>query len=212
MGLFGKSTPAEQPPSLGEAWQMLAEPWAAAVEIRDEHSVHVTGTAHGRPFAVDISSRQKGNHFLAELLRQPGRRNRVHRTWASELAVACANPSRLQGSIRSFVDVRDPAWDPRNFDPSHCRKIVVDAPQLEACLTASIRERLMSLWMDATIAVGAESVRLADEGKADLESGYMVGSILHQRPGPVLPLPDRAIAGPPFWIDLLCDIADTVDG
>jgi hypothetical protein len=40
----------------------------------------------------------------------------------------------------------------------------------------------------------------------------VAGSVIHQYQGSPLPWPERALAGPPWWIDLLCDLADTLDG
>jgi hypothetical protein len=42
-------------------------------------------------------------------------------------------------------------------------------------------------------------------------ANYVAGSFIHQYQGPPPPWPDRAIAGPPWWIDLLYDLADTLD-
>jgi hypothetical protein len=207
MGLFGRDDDGRPP--LPELWRTIAPSYAAIVDERGEESVMVTGTARGRTFEVDIESRRKRLEALHRIGQGP-REKAVYRTWRSSLAVSCANPHRLQGTLKAFVDVRDPSWDPRNFDPANGRRIVVEPPELASRLAPpSVQERLMQVRDDVTIVVDGGLVRIDDEQKAKVEIGYFGGCVFHQRPGPVGP--DRFVSAPPWWIDLLCDIADSVD-
>ena len=42
-------------------------------------------------------------------------------------------------------------------------------------------------------------------------ANYVAGSVIHHYQGAPPPWPERALVGPPWWIDLLCDLADAVD-
>ncbi|MEZ5382032.1 MAG: hypothetical protein R2754_09600 [Microthrixaceae bacterium] len=81
-------------------------------------------------------------------------------------------------------------------------------------LTAETRELLMSVSDDIRIEIQPDCVRIDDHAKALPSSGAndVAGSFLHHYQGSAPPWPDRATAGPPWWIDLLCDLADTLDG
>lgn len=208
MGWFRKG--GDDMPPLEEVWQTLAPQYAAAVQVRGEESVQVTGAVRGRGLLVDIESRKQtmeGWHRIGT-----GKRaQQVYRTWTSDLAVSCVNPHGLQGTITSFQDVNDPAWDPRGFDPSQCRKVVTDPPTLAAqLLTPSIHAQLMRPWDDLTIIVDATAVRLYSEQQANVDLGYFGGCPFHRHPDGGT-MEHRFLVGPPWWIDLLCEIADAVD-
>jgi len=209
MGWFGRRAEDEMP-SLEAVWQALAPQYAATVQVRGPESVHVTGSVRGRGLLVDIESRRRR---LEELHRiGTGRRaQRVYRTWTSELAVSCTNPHGLQGTLTSFQDVHDPAWEPRGFDPSQCRKVVTEPPALAArILTPPVHDALMRPWDDVTIRIDAAAVRLAAQQQASVDLGYFGGCPFHRHPDGGT-MEHRFLAGPPWWIDLLCGIADAVD-
>ena len=209
MGLFGDGRD-ENEPTLGEAWQMLAGRMGVTVEELGERSIRAQGTVRGRGFSVAVEGDKKGSELLRSFAYNP-RGSRTHVKWRSELAVACANLRQLSGTITSFVDVNDPRWSPK-ADLNLCRVVKTDPPTLGTfVLSPSIHAQLMSLWMDATIVVDAGAVRLQHENKTAPDSGYMVGSIIHQYVGPPQPWPERALVGPPFWTLLLCEIAEAVD-
>ena len=191
---------------------MLGQRLALDVAVEDDTTVRATGTIRGRQVSVDIAGRQRGSELLRSFATT--NRKRVHERWRSELAVACANPARLTGTVESFVVINDPAWNPRNFDSSHCR-VVRGMPAVigERVLTPSVHERLAGLQDDLRIEVSATSVRLASERKASLEGGWFVGIPFHVNyPNAPQPWPERALAGPPWWIELLVDIAEALDG
>ena len=208
LGGEAKREPGE--PTLAEAWHLLAPRYGATVEERDVESVLVRGTVRGRPFVADIAAAKKWNEALIEMNADP-RRRRAHRDWHTELVVACANPRGLAGSIKAFKDLNDPAWDPRNFDPTHCRKVVADDPAVAASLVPVVAARLLPLWSDVQLVVDANSVRVLDDSSSAKDIGFVGGSLIHQPVGPVVPWPDRALVGPQWWLELLCDLADAVD-
>lgn len=209
MGLFGDERDDNEP-TLGEAWQMLAGRMGVTVEQRDDLSIRAQGTVRGRGFFVAIEGDRKGSELLRSFAQNP-RGSRSYVQWRSELAVASTNPRQLAGTIRSFVDIDDPRWSP-SADLNLCRVVTTDPPALGTfVLSPSIHAQLMSLWMDATIVVDTGAVRLLHENRAAPDKGYMVGSIVHQYVGSPQPWPERALAGPPFWTLLLCEIAEAVD-
>lgn len=208
MGWFKKR--GDDKPALDEVWQTLAPQYAATVEVRGPESVRVTGSVRGRGLLVDIESRKRA---LEELHRiGTGRRaQQAYRMWTSDLAVSCANPHGLQGTLTSFQDINDPAWDPRGFDPSQCRKVVTDPPALAAqIVTPSIHDKLLRPWDDFTIHVDATAVRLYTQKQANLDLGYFGGCPFHVHPDGGT-MEHRFLVGPPWWVDLLCEIADAVD-
>jgi hypothetical protein len=92
--------------------------------------------------------------------------------------------------------------------------VTTTPPDLAArVLTADTHERLMSITEDLQIDVEPTALVIAHDNTAIPSSGatYVAGSFLHHYQGDPLPWPDRAIAGPPWWITLVCDIADTLD-
>lgn len=211
MGWFSKDRRDDGKPTLVEAWQMLGQRLGLDVSVEGDRSVSAAGLVRGRQVTVDIEGRQRGTELLRSFATT--NRKRVHERWRSELSVACANPAGLTGNVESFVDVRDPKWDPRNHDPSQCRVVRgVPEPLGERALTPSVHERLAGLWDDARIEVTSDRVRLVSVKKASLEGGWFVGIPFHvSYPNAPQPWPERALAGPPWWIDLLCDIADALD-
>ncbi len=215
MSWFRRDEQAEEgKPTLVEAWRLLEPRLGFAVTVDGDRAVRATGTVRGRQVSVDIEGRQRGSELLrsfADASRK--RRNRVHELWWSELAVGCTNPAGLTGTVESFVDIEDPAWNPRNFDSSHCRVVRgVPASLGDRALTPSARERLAGLQDDVRIEVTPTSVRLASENKASLQGGWFVGIPFHVNyPNAPQPWPERAVAGPPWWIDLLVDLAEALD-
>ena len=130
--------------------------------------------------------------------------------WLLAIAVLIAL-NGLQGTLTSFQDVHDPAWEPRGFDPSQCRKVVTDPPQLAArILTPPIHDALMRPWDDVTIRIDTAAVRLATQQQASVDLGYFGGCPFHRHPDGGT-MEHRFLVGPPWWIDLLCGIADAVD-
>ena len=198
-------------PSLVEALQMLASQLGAQVEVRGERSIRAIGTVHGRGFVVDIDGDRKGSDLLKSFAQNP-RGSRAHIVWRTEIAVGAANPAGLTGVLASFVDVRDPNWNPRIFDPAHCRVVGTDPVELASrILTPSIHHQLMSVLGDVRIGIEPGAVRIVEEQKTDQHGGFVAGSFVHIRPGPIVPWPDRALVGPPWWLLLLAEIAVAVD-
>lgn len=194
---------------------MLGQRMGLAVEELGERSVRVHGEVRGRPLHVEIDGKSARSEFARFLfgVNTISSRNRME-TWSTKIAVRCANPRRALGVIESSVDANDPTWQPRNFDPRHCRRVRTDPVGLaEQALSADVHERLMSIIGDVRIQVGPEWVVIDHQDTAVPGKGanYVAGSLIHRYQGSPLPWPDRAIAGPPWWIELLCDIADTVD-
>lgn len=213
MGWFGgKGGRDDGEPTLDEAWRMLEERIGLTVHRADEWGVDADGTVRGRPVTVRIAGRRRGSEFLASFATT--NRRRVHEVWATDMAVGCGNPRGVTGTLVSFVDTDDPAWQPGKWDPSAGRVVRTDPPELaDLVLTDSVRERLMDRIGDHTIRIETGAVRLAAEQKASKDGGWFVGVPIHvEYPGAPLPWPERALAGPPWWIDLLCDIADGLDG
>lgn len=202
-------------PTLTEAWQMLADRWQLSVEEVGERSIRATGTVRGRPLSIEIDgggARSEFGRFFFGLNTKSSRNRRE--TWRTVVTVGCRNPSGATGAIESAVDVRDPAWNPREYNPRNGRKITAKPPTLaQRALTPDLHERLMSVQGDVVIHVDAAAIRIDDESTAIPGSGanYVAGSVVHHYQGSPQPWPQRAIAGPPWWIDLLCDIAETVD-
>jgi hypothetical protein len=197
-------------PTLAEAWETLGHRLGLEVVAGDERAVRAHGIIRNRPVSVEIRGSQRGSELLSGM--GPTRRKRVHQRWTTELTVGCRNPAGLEGVLESVTDIHDPEWDPRNFDPSHCRIVRSDPPELAGrIITPSIHERLMGLETDNRIEVRSGDVRVAADTTTGPDVGFIAGSPIHLYPGPPQPWPDRALAGPPWWIDLLCDIADAVD-
>ena len=205
-------------PTLGEAWSMLGEQLGLSVEERGDRSIRATGTVRGRAVTVDIdgegkSGRKEFGRFFAGLNTISSRNQREK--WHTTLAVDCTNPSGATGTIESSVDVNDPAWKPGQYDPRNGRSVHTTPPALaDLALTADTHERLMSIMEDLQIQVQPTAIVIDEQSTAIPGSGanYVAGSFLHHYQGSPPPWPERAIAGPPWWIDLVCDLADTLDG
>jgi hypothetical protein len=202
-------------PTLAEAWAMIAAQLGLQVESPGEHAIHAHGIVRGRPVTVTIersAARSEGWRFLAGINTKSSRNRRD--TWHTMLSVGCSNPAGATGAIESAVDVNDPAWNPREYDPRSGRSVRSDPPDLAArALDADTHERLMSIADDITIHIGPSSVAIDHSSNTRPDSGatYVAGSVIHHFQGPPPPMPERAIVGPPWWIDLLCDIAETVE-
>jgi hypothetical protein len=202
-------------PSLEDAWTMLAERFDLTVESGGDRSVRVQGRVRDRAVVVEIDGsggRSEFGRFLFGLNTISSRNRREK--WHTVLSVGCANPSGATGTIMSAVDVRDPAWNPREYDPRNGRTVTTDPTSLAVrVLTPETHEKLMSIVDDLRIDVLPREIRIDHHDTAIPGSGanYVAGSFVHQYQGPPQPWPDRAIVGPPWWIDLLCDLADTLD-
>lgn len=202
-------------PTLAEAWQLLGQRLGLRVESTRDDAVRAQGRVRDRDVAVQVErskARSEGWRFLAGINTISSRNRRD--SWHTVVAVSCANPARLEGAIRSAVDTDDPAWNPREYNPRNGRFVRSDPPALApALIDAALHEQLMSVMDDVVIHVGAESIVIDDRSTSLPESGmnYVAGSLVHHFQGPPPPWPERALAGPPWWIDLLCDIADAVD-
>lgn len=202
-------------PTLAQAWTMLNERLGLTVEERKERSIRAHGTYRGRMVTVDIDGDTGSTgfaRFLFGLNTISSRNNREK--WHTVLSVGCVNPSGATGTIESAVDVRDPAWNPREYNPRNGRNVRADPPALaERVLTADTHERLMTITDDLTISVQATAIIIDDHNTAIPGPGanYVAGSFIHHYQGDPRPWPARAIDGPPWWIDLICDLADTLD-
>ncbi len=201
-------------PTLGEAWAVLGERLGLHVEVRGERSVRAHGTVRGREVVVEIEGsggrREVARFFFG--INTISSRNR-RETWHTVLSVACVNESGT-GTLESAVDVRDPAWNPREYDPRNGRKVTTDPPGLaDRVLTAETREALMNIMDDVRIHVGRGELRIDDESTAIPGKGanYVAGSLIHHSLGSPQPWPERALAGPLWWIDLMCDLADALE-
>lgn len=201
-------------PTLGEAWAMLGERLGLEVEVRGERSIRAHGTVRGRAVVVEIEGsggRREFARFLFGLNTISSRNQRE--TWHTVLSVGCANDAGT-GTLVSAVDVRDPAWNPREYDPRNGRKVSTDPPALaDLVLTTETREALMSIMDDVRIHVGRTELRIDDESTAIPGKGanYVAGSLIHHYLGSPQPWPERALVGPVWWIDLMCDLADAVE-
>ena len=194
---------------------MLGQQLGLTIEKRGERSIRATGVERGRGLTVEIECKAERSEFwrfLASVSTISSRNRREE--WHTAIAVACVNPSGATDSIASAVDVNDPAWNPRECNPRNGRRVVADPPALgQRALTADTHERLMSIMDDVRIDVHPTTIVIDDRSTARPGSGanYVAGSLLHHYQGSPPPWPQRAIAGPPWWIDLLCEIADTLD-
>ena len=217
VGLFGKlfggsGGDGDDAPSLVDAWQMIGHRLGLAVQVRGEHSIEATGSVRGRGVAVSIEGRQVGTELLRGFATT--NRKRVHQRWNTQVAVACHNPRRIVGTVEMFTDANDPAWNPRVFDPAQCRAVRATTPGLaDLTLSPSLRARLAPVLFDPRFDISADAVRLVtDEKKVDVDGGYFVGSPIHVNyPNAPQPWPERAVAGPVWWIEMMCEIADAVD-
>ena len=214
MGLFG----GDDEPTLGEAWRMLGDRLGLEVEELGDRSIRAHGQVRGRPIAVEVDGGGSGarKEFFRALFSVNTISSRNQREiWHTVVSVGCTNPSGATGTIASAVDTDDPAWDPRNFDRRNGRHVTSDPPELAApLLTAETHEELMSLIGDVELQVLPDRVLLDDRSTATRGKGatYVAGSPVHHPQGTLpQPWPERALTGPPWWIDLLCDIAERVD-
>lgn len=219
MGLFSKhrETGEVGALTLSQAWTMLGQRLDLTFEVITDDAVRASGVINGRAVEVEIAAgggAVKG--AISDVVEGfSGRRRKgggKRRPWSTTLSVACANPRHLQGTLTSMVDIDDPAWDPRNFDPSHCRALRADPPELASeLLSPSVRERLMDVPGDISITIAAGQVGLSTVTEVREDAGYIAGSIIHQLARSVPTWPERGITGPPWWIDTLCLVADEVD-
>ena len=213
-GTMGRKTDDDEP-TLGEAWTMLGERLGLAVDERDKRSIRAHGHVRGRAIAVEIEGDAARSEFARFFfgLNTISSRNRREK-WHTTLTVGCTNPGGVVGTIESTVDVNDPAWKPGEYDPRNGRMVRTDPPSLaDRALTADTHDRLMSIMDDVHIDVGRSAITLDHDNTAIPGSGanYVAGSVIHHYQGSPPPWPERALAGPPWWIDLLCDLADTLD-
>lgn len=217
MGLFSRRTAPSDADAgrldLPETWQLVAQRYALELVLVEPRAVHARGEVRGRRVDARIRGQGSGLQAFMSEFRPPQRRRDPRDPWQCALSVECSNPRGLTGSLSSFVDVRDPSWDPRNFDPAHCRVIRTDPDALAATvITPSVRERLSSIHDDVTIEIAPTFVRVAAEGSAAAgEGSYLAGCLIHHYGGPVQPWPERGVAGPAWWLDLLLDMADALD-
>ncbi len=202
-------------PTLGEAWSVLGARLGLVVEERGERSVRAEGVVRGRSVTVEIDGDAARSEFARFFfgLNTISSRNR-RETWHTVLSVGVANPRKVTGVIESIVDPNDPAWNPREYNPRNGRTVASNPASLAPLvLTHDTHERLMSIMDDVRIEVQPASLRIDHQNTAIPGKGaqYVAGSLLHHYQGPPQPWPERAVAGPPWWIDLLCDMADTLD-
>ena len=194
---------------------MLGQRLGLRVESSGDDRVRATGTVRGRTVTVEISGRGS-DHGLRGFLREfrpPQRQARARESWHTLVRVSCANPEGLAGSIESVVDVTDPAWDPRSYDPKAGRVVRSDPVDLrERVVTPAVHERLMEIVGDVRFELDGDSLRLDDTSGTSKGGGFVAASPIHAPRGPVVPWPERARVGPPWWIELICDLADAVDG
>ena len=151
----------EDEPTLAEAWTMLGRRLGLTVEERGKRSVRANGTVRDRAVAVEIEGDPARSEFARFFfgLNTLSSRNRREK-WHTVLSVSCTNPGRATGAIESAVDVRDPAWNPRQYNPRNGRKVRTDPTVLtDRVLTAETHERLMSITDDVTIEVQPTMIR-----------------------------------------------------
>lgn len=210
--VFRRSAAREPDVSLGDAWRLIAADHGLAVEVRGDTSIHATGVFRGRAIDVDIDGEMRGSELLRYARRAGARKPRPRRRWRSQLVVGCVNPRAPEGTICSAVDVDDPAWQPGRYDPAAGRHVTTDPASLaEVVLTGSVVDRLMSIHGDVVIAVEEDALRLSEDRTASKDAGFIGGCVIHSFVGSPPPMPGRAIIGPIWWMDLLCDIADAVE-
>ncbi len=202
-------------PTLAQAWATIGERLGLDVEDRGERSIRAHGNVRGRAVDIEIEGAGARSEFARFLfgLNTISSRNRREK-WHTVLTVACVNPTGVTGAIESMVDVNDPAWKPGDYDPRSGRKVRTEPPTLaDRVLTPETNELLMSIMDDVHIEVRRDAITLDHHNTALPGSGahYVAGSVIHHYQGSPPPWPERAIAGPPWWIDLLCDLADTLD-
>ncbi len=199
--------------SLAEAWQLLAPRLGATLEVRGDRSVQATGVLRGRGWSADVVGKGLGNAALYSMRGAGSIRNKSYDEWTCQFAVSCTNPRALSGVMRSFVDPNDPSWTPGVYNPAAGRSVVSNPPSLAATvLTASLHARLMALTDDVDIIIEPAAVRVFHVDKTLAGRGSFIGGcLLHHPPTSGIPMPERAIAGVPWWLELLCDIADAVD-
>lgn len=202
-------------PTLAQAWAMLGGRLGLVVEERGERSMRAHGNIRGRVVTVEIEGDAVGKGFARFLfgVNTISSRNRREK-WHTVLTVGCANPHGITGAIQSAVDVHDPAWNPREYNPRNGRSVRSDPPELaNRVLTAETYERLMSVTDDVLVHVLPTAICIDHHATALPGSGanYVAGSVIHHYQGAPPPWPERALVGPPWWIDLLCDLADAVD-
>ena len=202
-------------PTLAEAWEMLGSRLGLDVEPSDDDRVRATGTVRGRTVTVEISGRgsDEGLRGFLREFRPAQRQGRARESWHTQVRVSCANPEGLTGWVESVVDVNDPAWDPRNYDPRAGRVVRTDPAHLrEKVVTPSVHERLMDILPDVRFTLEEDSLCFDDTSSTSKGGGFVAASPIHGPRGPVVPWPERALVGPPWWIELMCDLADAVDG
>ena len=202
-------------PTLAEAWEMLGPRLGLNVEPSGDDRVRATGTSRGHTVTVEISGRgsDEGLRGFLREFRPAQRQGRARESWHTHVRVSCANPEGLVGWIESVVDVTDPAWDPRNFDPRAGRVVRSDPVGLrERVVTPSVYERLMDIVPDIRFELDADSLSLDDTSSTSKGGSFVAASPIHLPRGPVVPWPERALVAPPWWIELMCDLADAVDG
>jgi len=202
-------------PTLGQAWTTLGKQFGLEVEERGERSIRARGNVRGRSVSVEIEGAAPRSEFARFLfsLNTVSSRNRREK-WHTVLTVGCSNPTGATGTISSAVDANDPEWKPGEYDPRSGRKVRTDPPTLaDRALCAETHEQLMTIMDDVTIEVHASAITLEHDNMARPGSGanYVAGSVIHHYQGSPPPWPARATAGPPWWIDLMCDLADTLD-
>ena len=219
MGLFSKKPKVDEAAlTLAQTWTTLGPRLGLVVEVHADDAITAEGTVNGRGVKVEIAA-GSGNRlggaiadFAQEFSNQRSRKKTKRRPWRPVLAVACTNPRQLTGTITSAVDVNDPAWNPRNFDPAHCRVVRAEPAALAAAvLTPAVNERLLGVVGDVSLAISPEFVAVAREDDVSVEAGFIAASIIHQLPISLPPWPDKGLIGPPWWIDTLCVVADALD-
>lgn len=70
-----------------------------------------------------------------------------------------------------------------------------------------------SVMDDVRIHVGRAELRIDDESTAVLGKGanYLADSLIYHYLSSPQPWPERALVGPVWWIDLMCDLADALE-
>jgi len=194
---------------------MLGDRLGLTIDVRGDRSIRADGSVRGRRIVVEIDgTRDRGgfarNFFGINTISSRNRREK----WHTMAAVGITGESAMTGEIHSAVDVRDPAWNPREYNPRNGRKVWSEPTQLaQRLLTAETHESLMSISDDVQIRVEPNAIRIVDDSTAIPDSGpnYVAGSLIHHFTGPIPPWPERALIGPTWWIDLLCDLADSAE-
>jgi hypothetical protein len=201
--------PDKDEPTLADTWAAIGHQLGLAVSA-DEHRVDAIGTVRGRQVAVAIAGRDRPWRIFAGDT-SPMRKT-IHMYWSSSLRVSCRVPAHLEGYVEFVTPSDFPGWTP-NGPLNQGRTVNASPAHLSDVLPESARSWLFDRFSDLRIDVQPDAVvfDVADKG-ATRRGGWFVGVPMHTHyPGTGYEWPQRAIVGPVWWVNMLCDIADSVE-